>query len=184
MPKKTIATTTTEKKKSVKAASKKEVKESLPVKKEPKKEVKKESKKINKDELKVPKVSYYGTGKRKTSIARVWLFEGSGNININSHNAKDYLKRDIIVNYIKTPLNKLNITKKYDVVAGVTGGGLIGQAGAIRLGIARALVNMNAEFKKLLKEDENNLLTRDSRIKERKKYGRKRARKGYQFRKR
>ena len=132
--------------------------------------------------LKVPSKNCYGTGKRKTSIAKVWVFEGTGIIEVNGIPVADYIKNELMVDYIWWPLNKLNISNKYNVVVKALGGGLIGQAGAIRLGIARALLEMNQDFKALLRED--GLLTRDSRIKERKKYGRKKARKGFQFRKR
>ncbi|MFA5880067.1 MAG: 30S ribosomal protein S9 [Candidatus Margulisiibacteriota bacterium] len=130
----------------------------------------------------MPKKSFYGTGRRKTSIAKVWVFEGSGNIIVNDMPLFDYIKNPLMVDYVNWPLLKLNVVNKYDVVVKALGGGLIGQAGAIRLGIARALDLMSPDFKLILKED--GLLTRDSRIKERKKYGRKKARKGFQFRKR
>jgi len=137
---------------------------------------------VEKKKVKVADKSFYGTGKRKCAIARVWLFEGQGQITVNRYDASYYLKQDVLVDYIKQPLAKLNLLNKYDVVASVLGGGLVGQAGALRLGIARALLLMNEEFKSLLKS--GGFLTRDSRVKERKKYGRKRARKGFQYRKR
>jgi small subunit ribosomal protein S9 len=132
--------------------------------------------------LKVPAENKYGTGRRKTSIAKVWVFKGKGEIAINRHSIKYYLKRDILVDIAKRPLDKLQLDKKYDIRISVQGGGLTGQAYAIQLGIARALLNMDENFRKPLRDE--GLLTRDARIKERKKYGRKKARKGYQFRKR
>jgi small subunit ribosomal protein S9 len=131
---------------------------------------------------KIPIAAYYGTGKRKTAIAKVWLYEGQGQIIINNHNLTDYLKSDILVKKVCKPLNTLGIQDKYNCTIKALGGGLVGQAEASQLGIARALLKMNLEFRPTLKE--NALLTRDPRIKERKKYGRKKARKGYQFRKR
>jgi small subunit ribosomal protein S9 len=132
--------------------------------------------------LKVPTGSAYGTGKRKTSIARVWVFPGSGTIEINGQSLSEYLPTDIEVKHVVKPLAKLGLESSYDVKVSVVGGGLIGQAGAAQHGIARALLLVNPEFRKALKED--GFLTRDPRVKERKKYGRKRARKGFQFRKR
>ena len=132
--------------------------------------------------LKVPKGFTYGTGKRKCSIAKVWLFGGKGQIAVNEQELKAYIKRDCLCDVVKSPLNKLSLLNKYDARISVMGGGLTGQASAIQLGLARALVKLNPEFRKVLKED--SLLSRDSRIKERKKYGKKKARKGYQFRKR
>lgn len=131
---------------------------------------------------KIPKIHYYGTGKRKTSIAKVWLFEGNGSIWLNDVSLLDYIKREVLCNYILLPLDKLNLRNKYNIVIKSFGGGLTGQAGAVRLGIARALIELNPELKTELKK--YGFLTRDSRIKERKKYGRKRARKGFQYRKR
>ena len=132
--------------------------------------------------IKIAKEHYYGTGKRKTSIAKVWLFQGHGNIIINDEPILEYIKRDVLKNYIISPLEKLNLMNKYDIVISTLGGGLSGQAGACRLGIARALLELNPDIKAELKKF--GFLTRDSRIKERKKYGRKRARKGFQYRKR
>jgi small subunit ribosomal protein S9 len=132
--------------------------------------------------MKVPKVNYYGTGKRKTSIAKVWLFEGTGNILINDMPVLEYIKRDVLKDYILRPLEALSALNKYNVVIKTLGGGLTGQAGACQLGIARALLAMNESLRAELKKF--GFLTRDSRIKERKKYGCKRARKGFQYRKR
>lgn len=132
--------------------------------------------------LKVPHENYYGTGKRKTSIARVWIFPGKGRIEVNGKQIEEHFGRLNYQAMVNRPLQQLNLDGKYDVKAAVVGGGLTGQASAIQLGISRALLELNETFRKALKQDR--LLTRDPRIKERKKYGRKRARKGYQFRKR
>ena len=133
-------------------------------------------------EPKVPVANHYGTGKRKTSIARVWLFEGTGKIYVNGVQALDFFKQNILVQYLLEPLKKLGVDKKYVIRVTTKGGGKVGQSSAVRLGISRALLAMNEGFRKSLRE--YNFLTRDPRVKERKKYGRKRARKGYQFRKR
>lgn len=132
--------------------------------------------------LKVPKDNHYGTGKRKTSIARVWIFPGSGKIQVNGKELSEHFGRHIHEVTIKKPFEKLSMSDKYDIKTTVIGGGLTGQASAIQLGVSRALLELNETFRKSLKEE--GLLTRDPRVKERKKYGRKRARKGYQFRKR
>jgi small subunit ribosomal protein S9 len=132
--------------------------------------------------LKVPKESFYATGRRKSSVARVWIFPGTGQVEINGVSPKDHLKREVLIEAILRPFSKLSLSGKYDVKATVLGGGLTGQAGALQLGIARAVLLTNAEFKPSLKETK--LLTRDMRIKERKKYGRKKARKGRTYRKR
>ncbi len=132
--------------------------------------------------LKIPSDSFYGTGKRKNAISRVWIFKGKGDVSINDSNAEYYLKRKVLLDVIHKPLQKLGVEGKYSIVIHTKGGGLTGQAYASQLGISRALVCANDESKSSLKEEK--LLTRDSRIKERKKYGRKKARKGYQFRKR
>jgi small subunit ribosomal protein S9 len=132
--------------------------------------------------LKVPSVSFYGTGKRKTSIAKVWLFPGSGLIEINGQTAEAYLPTEIEVKQIRKPLDVVGVFGKFDVKISVLGGGLMGQAGAVQHGISRALLLVDPENRKALKEE--GFLTRDPRVKERKKYGRKRARKGFQFRKR
>ncbi len=125
---------------------------------------------------------YYGTGKRKCSIAKVWLYKGKGEVIINDLPALSYVGTDILVAELLSPLRKLGFESQYDCKISVLGGGIVGQVGAGLLGISRALLVINPEFRKVLKE--NGFLTRDSRIKERKKYGRKRARKGFQFRKR
>lgn len=130
----------------------------------------------------VPEDFTYGTGKRKTSIAKVYLFAGTGVITFNDKPAFNYLNSELLVDLVSQPLRKLGLEKKYDVLVSSFGGGIVGQAEASRLGLARALVALNEEFKSALRAE--GFLTRDSRIKERKKYGRKRARKGFQYRKR
>jgi small subunit ribosomal protein S9 len=124
--------------------------------------------------------TYYGTGRRKTSVARVRLVPGQGNITINGRELKDYFDLATLELIIKQPLELTGTTSAYDVIANVKGGGRTGQAGAIRHGISRAL--LDADYRKLLKSA--GLLTRDPRMKERKKYGLKKARKASQFSKR
>ena len=128
------------------------------------------------------KVVYYGTGRRKSSIARVRLVEGSGKITVNGKSLDEFFGAETLKVIVKQPLTVTNTLEKYDVIASVNGGGFSGQAGAIRLGVARALNEANAEFRPALKS--NGFLTRDSRAKERKKYGLKKARKAPQFSKR
>jgi len=128
------------------------------------------------------KIMFYGTGRRKSSIARVRLVEGTGVITINGRNIDEYLGTDTLKVIVRQPLTATNTVDKYDVICSVLGGGFTGQAGAIRLGIARALLEANAEYRPTLKSAE--FLTRDSRKKERKKYGLKKARKAPQFSKR
>ena len=135
-----------------------------------------------KAKVKVLENNTYGTGKRKTAIAKVWLFPGKGNITVNQKDYKEHFVVDTYQHTVQKALKALQLSGKYDVVASVQGGGLSSQADAVCLGVARAFVVLNEEFKKPLKDE--GLLTRDSRIKERKKYGRKRARKGFQYRKR
>ena len=144
------------------------------------KAVKKETGKAG--EPKVSKDFYYGTGRRKCAIAKAWLFAGSGQIFVNNKPMEAYFPRPLSQTQILSPLELLGLTKKYNLKLSVLGGGLSGQAEAARLAVARALLVLNAEFRKELKPE--GFLTRDPRIKERKKYGRKRARKGYQYRKR
>lgn len=132
---------------------------------------------------KVEKVQYYGTGRRKSSVARVRLVPGTGKILVNDVDVNEYMPYATLVMDIKQPLTLTNSEDKFDVLANVTGGGTSGQAGAIRLGIARALLEAsNNEFRPVLKA--NGMLTRDSRAKERKKYGLKAARRAPQFSKR
>jgi len=125
---------------------------------------------------------YYGTGKRKSSTARVYLVPGSGEIIVNRRALADYFASESQRTLIRHPLALTDSVGKFDVRVTVDGGGLAGQAGAIRLGIAKALLDFNAELRPRLKKA--GLLTRDSRIKERKKYGQKGARKRFQFSKR
>jgi small subunit ribosomal protein S9 len=124
----------------------------------------------------------YGTGRRKCAIARVWLKPGEGKITINGKDFKGYLGRPVLEILVMSPFVALGLEGKYDVVATTKGGGITGQAGAVRLGISRALVTVDEEFKKELRA--HGYMTRDSRVKERKKYGRKKARRGFQFVKR
>ena len=128
------------------------------------------------------KIMFYGTGRRKSSIARVRLVAGNGTITINNKSIDEYFGTDILKVIVKQPLVVTNTLEKYDVICTVTGGGFTGQAGAIRHGIARALLEVNQEYRPVLKS--NGFLTRDSRMKERKKYGLKKARKASQFSKR
>ena len=129
------------------------------------------------------KVQYCGTGRRKSSVARVRLVPGTGNIVVNGVNVNDYMPYQTLVMDIKQPLTLTQTTEKFDVYANVNGGGTSGQAGAIRLGIARALlVASNNEYRPVLKA--NGMLTRDARVKELKKYGLKAARRAPQFSKR
>ena len=128
------------------------------------------------------KTVFYGTGRRKKSIARVRLVEGTGIITVNGKNLDEYFGTEVLKVIVKQPLTATNTTAKYDVIAKVVGGGFTGQAGAIRHGIARALNEANSEFRPTLKV--NGYLTRDPRMKERKKYGLKKARKAPQFSKR
>ena len=127
-------------------------------------------------------VQYYGTGRRKTSTARVFLRPGSGAININHRAFDAFFPTQALRTQIRQPLVLTETAEKFDIVATVAGGGVSGQAGAVRLGIARALVEYNLELRKRLKNE--GLLTRDARAKERKKYGMAGARKRFQFSKR
>ena len=129
------------------------------------------------------KIKYIGTGKRKSSVARVHLFSpGKGNIEINGIDIDVYIPRESLAYVIKQPLNVLDKLKDYDISVNVKGGGLSGQAGAISLGISRALILVNPENRPALKS--NGLLTRDARKVERKKPGQPGARKKFQFSKR
>ena len=131
---------------------------------------------------KTDKIVFYGTGRRKSSIARVRLVEGKGTITINGKDIDEYLGTDTLKVIVRQPLTTTNTLDKYDVICKVQGGGFTGQAGAIRLGIARALLEANSEYRPALKAA--GFLTRDPRMKERKKYGLKKARKSPQFSKR
>lgn len=125
---------------------------------------------------------FYGTGRRKKSVARVRVYEGSGVITINGRDIDDYFGLDTLKLIVRQPMNTTQTIGKYDIVATVVGGGVSGQAGAIRHGLARALVKADENMKPALKKA--GLLTRDPRMKERKKYGLKAARKAPQFSKR
>ena len=127
-------------------------------------------------------IEYYATGRRKTSTARVFLRPGKGDITINHRDFNNYFPTDQLRTVVKRPLTLTEMGDKFDILATVAGGGINGQAGAVRLGIARALVEFNLELRKQLKKD--GLLTSDSRVKERKKYGLAGARKRFQFSKR
>lgn len=124
----------------------------------------------------------YGTGKRKASIARVWIKLGSGKILINKRFLSNYFNNESAETSVLSPFGLTSTDNQFDVMATAKGGGISGQAGALRLGIARALQNFNPELRASLKA--GGLLTRDSRVVERKKYGRKKARKSFQFSKR
>ena len=128
------------------------------------------------------KNSKYATGRRKRSIAKVWLKNGSGNIYVNGMKMINYFKRPVHQIIVTRPLELTEKLASYDVRCSVAGGGLSGQAGAIILGISRALVNFEQDLKKTLKKEK--LTTRDSRSVERKKYGHKKARRSFQFSKR
>lgn len=125
---------------------------------------------------------FYATGRRKTAVARVWLFDGQGKITINRREAEGYLARDTNLHVVEQPLIQTGTREQFDVWATAQGGGLSGQAAAVRLGIARALLRVSDEHREHLKGA--GYLTRDSRKKERKKYGRKGARARFQFSKR
>ena len=127
-------------------------------------------------------VQYYGTGRRKSSVARVRLVPGSGKIVINKREFVDYIPSAAVRLDVLQPLNLTNTGSSYDVLVNVVGGGIVGQAGAIRHGISRALLEVNPEFRAVLKKA--GMLTRDPRAKERKKYGLKGARRAPQFSKR
>ena len=127
-------------------------------------------------------VQYYGTGRRKTSTARVFLRPGNGAVTVNRRTFEAFFPTEALRTQIKTPLVLTETGDKFDILATVAGGGVSGQAGALRLGIARALVEYNGELRKALKTE--GLLTRDARAKERKKAGLKKARKRPQFSKR
>ena len=127
-------------------------------------------------------VQYYGTGRRKTSTARVFLRPGTGAVTINRRAFDAFFPTEALRTQIKKPLVLTETVEKFDILATVAGGGVSGQAGAVRLGIARALVEYNVELRKQLKNE--GLLTRDARAKERKKYGMAGARKRFQFSKR
>lgn len=124
----------------------------------------------------------YATGKRKYAVARAWVSPGSGTVVVNERPFEQYFPRPSLRGLIQAPLELAGVSGKYDVRATVGGGGSTGQAGALRHAIARALVGLNPAFRESLKKE--GMLTRDSRVKERKKYGQKGARKRFQFSKR
>ena len=126
--------------------------------------------------------TFYGTGRRKRSIARVYLTPGKGEIKVNGQLFKDYLCRDTLATIVMQPLVAVEGEKTYNIDINVNGGGLTGQAGAIRLGISRALLKVNNDYRTVLKE--KGFLTRDARKVERKKPGQPGARKNFQFSKR
>ena len=125
---------------------------------------------------------YYGTGRRKSSVARVYLVPGKGDITINKRSIDEYLGLETLKVIVRQPLKATETADKFDVIVNVRGGGYTGQAGAIRHGISRALLKADAEFRPILKKA--GYLTRDPRMKERKKYGLKAARRAPQFSKR
>ena len=126
--------------------------------------------------------NYYGTGRRKSSVARVYLVPGTGNITINKRDIDEYFGLDTLKLIVRQPLVATETADKYDVKVNVVGGGFTGQAGAIRHGISRALLTVDADYRPVLKKA--GFLTRDPRMKERKKYGLKGARRAPQFSKR
>ena len=127
-------------------------------------------------------VRYYGTGRRKSSVARVYLIPGTGKITINKRDIDDYFGLDTLKLIVRQPLELTGVTGRYDVLVNVHGGGFTGQAGAIRHGISRALLEADGDYRLSLKKA--GFLTRDPRMKERKKYGLKAARRAPQFSKR
>jgi ribosomal protein S9/S16 len=127
-------------------------------------------------------VKFYGTGRRKSSVARVYLVAGSGKIVVNKRDIDDYFSLETLKTIVRQPLTLTETVEKFDVLVTVRGGGTTGQAGAIRHGISRALLEADADYRPSLKKA--GFLTRDSRMKERKKYGLKKARKAPQFSKR
>jgi small subunit ribosomal protein S9 len=127
-------------------------------------------------------VRYYGTGKRKDAVARVWLAPGTGQVTINDRPGDRYLGRLVLQRLIQQPFEITETVGRFDVIALCKGGGISGQAGAIRQGISKALLEADPDLRPTLRK--LGFLTRDPRVKERKKYGRKRARRGFQFSKR
>ena len=125
---------------------------------------------------------YYGTGRRKNAVARVRLVPGTGKVTVNGRDGKEYFGREALLDYAKTPFKVTDTQDHFDVLARIDGGGISGQAGALRHGVARALLLVNPEYRTVLKKA--GFLTRDARMVERKKYGLKKARKRPQFSKR
>ena len=134
------------------------------------------------DLLKAPKAKDLGTGRRKEATARVQLFKGTGVIQVNKKDIKKYFGRPTLQMIVRQPLEAMQLNSKLDVIANVRGGGLAGQAGAVRHAISRALIKFDETLKPLMRRGD--YLTRDPRMKERKKYGRKGARRRFQFSKR
>jgi small subunit ribosomal protein S9 len=130
----------------------------------------------------VADIQYYGTGRRKTSTARVYLRPGTGEVRVNRKTFEDYFPNQALRMIIRQPLTLTDTANKFDIIVNVAGGGPAGQAGAVRHGITRALMEFNADLRPALKDA--GLVTRDPRAKERKKYGQKGARKRFQFSKR
>lgn len=128
------------------------------------------------------KQAVLATGRRKTSVAKVWIMPGNGKIVVNKRSLDDFFGLETLKAEVKRPLEKINALDKFDVIVSVKGGGFTGQAGAIRHGIARALLKIDGDFRPILKKE--GYLTRDPRMKERKKYGLKKARRAPQFSKR
>jgi small subunit ribosomal protein S9 len=126
--------------------------------------------------------TYYATGRRKSAIARVWVKPGTGLVTVNKKPMADYLGRKVLEMVVESPMKAVGLDGKLDVVADCEGGGIAGQAGAVKLGIARAIIEMDPNLRTPLRR--TGYLTRDPGVKERKKYGRKRARRGFQFVKR
>jgi small subunit ribosomal protein S9 len=127
-------------------------------------------------------VQFYGTGRRKNAVARVYLVPGEGRVLVNDRPLDEYFGQQILAMQVRQPLEVTNNTGRFDVLAKVRGGGISGQAGAIRMGIARALLQADVDLRPVLKS--HGFLTRDPRMKERRKYGLKKARKAPQFSKR
>jgi small subunit ribosomal protein S9 len=130
----------------------------------------------------VTRTRYYGTGHRKNATARVWIVPGTGTVTINERPGAKYLGRAVLSQMVQQPFDVTETVGRFDVIAKCNGGGLSGQAGAIRHGISKALLEVDPELRPRLRR--TGLLTRDPRVKERKKYGRKKARRGFQFSKR
>ena len=125
---------------------------------------------------------YYETGKRKSAVARVWLIPGSGQVTVNKLPLESYFPLEIQQSMVREPFNFTDTTDQFDALVTVRGGGVSGQAGAIRHGVAKALLQVDPEYRVTLKQQ--GFLTRDPRVKERKKYGQKKARKRFQYSKR
>ena len=130
----------------------------------------------------IPLKSVYATGRRKSSVSKVWLAPGNGKITVNKRTLLEHFKRPVLKQIIEQPLDVIEGTGQYDIYATCKGGGLSGQAGALRLGISRALVQIDEKFRPVLRK--HGFLTRDPRETERKKYGQPGARKKFQFSKR